>query len=308
MNKLLRYWNQNKKKVLIIIGVIVLFYTALQILNFFAKQKNTSNSNNKVDSYIQDNRYPTQSVITGEKPPEKITQNNLNIIEQFVNYCNNKETNKAFLLLTEDCKQEFNNNIELFKTRYYDNIFKTKKTYSLELWYSGSNIYTYKILYYEDNLLATGGAGINNNFEDYITVINNNNESKISINRFIGKKIINKSKMVENIEIIINSKNIYRDYEIYNITIKNHTANTIIVSDGENADDICLLDKNNLEYVSFIEELPEYDLTIKPYRENTVNIEFNKMYDINKDIKKIKFKNINIIDKTNQTVEITIDI
>ena len=113
MNKLLRYWNQNKKKVLIIIGVIVLFYTALQILNFFAKQKNTSNSNNKVDSYIQDNRYPTQSVITGEKPPEKITQNNLNIIEQFVNYCNNKETNKAFLLLTEDCKQEFNNNIEL---------------------------------------------------------------------------------------------------------------------------------------------------------------------------------------------------
>lgn len=307
MNRLLRYWNQNKKKVLITIGIIVFIIIILQVLNVIAKQSNTK-TNNKIKTNIKDNHKPTQSVITGEELPEQVTQENTDIIKEFVNYCNNKEIEKAYALLTDDCKQEFNNNIETFKSRYYNNIFKTKKTYSLELWINMSKTYTYKILYYEDNLLATGGAGINDNIEDYITIIKQNGENKININGFIGKEIINKSKSVNDVEILINSKSVYREYESYNITIRNYTANTITISDGETSEDICLLDKNNVQYVSFIEELPEYDLSLKARRQTTLNINFNKMYDIYRVIEKIKFGNINLGNELNQVIEITIDL
>lgn len=307
MNRLLRYWNQNKKKVLITIGIIVFIFIILQVLNAIAKQSNTKISNN-TGINVKDNDKPTQSVITGEKLPEKVTEANIDIIKQFVAYCNNKEIEQAYSLLSDDCKQEFNNSIDTFKSRYYNNVFKTNKTYNLELWINNSNVYTYKILYYEDNLLATGGAGINNNIEDYITIIKQNGENKININGFIKKEIINKSKSINDVEILINSKNVYRDYETYNITITNYTANTITISDGETAEDICLLDKNNVEYVSFIEELPEYDLSLKARRKTNLNINFNKMYDIYRVIKKIKFSNINLGNDLNQVIEIAIDL
>ncbi len=307
MDRLLRYWNKNKKKVLITIGIIVFIFIILQILNAFVKQSNTT-SNNKIQINIKDNDNPTQSVITGQELPEKITEENIDIIKQFVTYCNNKEIEQAFSLLSDDCKQEYNNNIDIFKSRYYNSIFTTPKTYNLELWINYDNNYTYKILYYEDNLLATGGAGIDNNFEDYITIIKQNGENKININGFIKKETINKSKTVNNIEILINSRKIYRDYESYNISIINYTTNTITISDGETQEDICLLDKNNVKYVSFIEELPEYDLSLKAARQTNLNINFNKMYDAYRIIEKIKFSNINLGDEFNQAIEIIIDL
>ena len=307
MDRLLRYWNKNKKKVLITIGIIVFIFIILQILNAFVKQSNTT-SNNKIQINIKDNDNPTQSVITGQELPEKITEENIDIIKQFVTYCNNKEIEQAFSLLSDDCKQEYNNNIDIFKSRYYNSIFTTPKTYNLELWINYDNNYTYKILYYEDNLLATGGAGIDNNFEDYITIIKQNGENKININGFIKKETINKSKTVNNIEILINSRKIYRDYESYNISIINYTTNTITISDGETQEDICLLDKNNVKYLSFIEELPEYDLSLKAARQTNLNINFNKMYDAYRIIEKIKFSNINLGDEFNQAIEIIIDL
>lgn len=306
MNKFIRFFNQNKKGIIKVIIIIAFAFILLQLVNSLLKP-NKSN-NNKLQQNIKDNDRPNQSVITGQELSEKVTEENIDIIKQFVKYCNNKEIEQAYSLLSDDCKQEFNNSIDTFKSRYYNNIFKTNKTYNLELWISNKGYYTYKILYYEDNLLATGGAGINNNIEDYITIINQNGENKININGFIGKEIINKSKSIKDVEILINSKNVYRDYESYNITIRNYTENTITISDGETAEDICLLDKNNVKYLSFIEELPEYDLSLKAKRQTTLNINFNKIYDTYRIIKKIKFGNINLGDDLNQAIDIIIDL
>ncbi|MGN1269536.1 MAG: hypothetical protein ACI4UU_01525 [Clostridia bacterium] len=306
MNKFIRFFNQNKKGIIKVIIIIAFAFILLQLVNSLLKP-NKSN-NNKLQQNIKDNDRPNQSVITGQELSEKVTEENIDIIKQFVKYCNNKEIEQAYSLLSDDCKQEFNNSIDTFKSRYYNNIFKTNKTYNLELWISNKGYYTYKILYYEDNLLATGGAGINNNIEDYITIINQNGENKININGFIGKEIINKSKSIKDVEILINSKNVYRDYESYNITIRNYTENTITISDGETAEDICLLDKNNVKYLSFIEELPEYDLSLKAKRQTTLNINFNKIYDTYRIIKKIKFGNINLGDDLNQAIDIIIEL
>lgn len=40
---------------------------------------------------------PIQSVITGQKVDEKVTDKNMNCIDQFINYENNKEYEKHIL-------------------------------------------------------------------------------------------------------------------------------------------------------------------------------------------------------------------
>lgn len=288
MNKLVRYWNQNRGKIIITIAIIAFIIILIQIVNGILKD---GKSKRKEITSV-DKSKPVQSIITGEVVSEEKTTENTNIIKEFVDYCNNKEYEKAFSLLTEDCKKEFNNDINTFIKNYYNNVFTTKRTYNLELWLNIGNNYTYKITYYQDNLLETGASELNKNVEDYITIIQKNNGNKISINGFIQETEINKSQRVNDIELIINSKKVYKNYETYNITIRNFSNKTVSISDGENSDDIYLLDERNVKYSSFINELPVDNLVLKPVYEKNISIRFNKMYSVYRNIEKIEFDNI----------------
>ena len=222
MIKLLRYWNQNKRKIIITIAVIAFVFIIIQVANQIVKKQNADkNNNNRTNtiSKVTDLQKPTESTITGQNVSETVTKENTDIIKTFVDYCNNNQTQKSYELLSNDCKEEFNNNINVFINDYYNRIFKTKKTYNLELLYTEAGSYTYKITYYEDNLLATGGTDANNNFEDYITIINQDGERKLNINNFIKNQEINKTQVTNNIEITIKSKKVYRSYEQYKIII-----------------------------------------------------------------------------------------
>ena len=104
-----------------------------------------TNKRNMENTITKDDHKPTTSVITGDNVSEDVTDKNKNEIDNFVNYCNNKEFDKAYGLLTEDCKAEFGNNIENFKKQYVEKVFNKDKTYNMELWLNEGNEYTYKI-------------------------------------------------------------------------------------------------------------------------------------------------------------------
>ena len=285
MNRFIRYWNQNRKKIIITIAIIAFIFLLTRLLNYIAKNNNESGE----DKQIIDVSKPIQSVITGEQVSAEITDKNTQIIRQFINYCNESEYTSAYELLTDECKEQvFNNNINLFISNYCESIFKTKKISEIDLWLSLNNTYTYKVKFYEDNLLSTGGSQMSSNKEDYITV----NKDKLSINEFINKKEINKSLKEKDIEIIINSKLVYKDYETYNITINNHSSKSIMISTGENSKDICLIDENKAEYPSFIHEILASNLSLQSGYQKNINIRFNKVYDIYRRVEQIKFGNI----------------
>ena len=305
MNKIIRYWNQNRKKIIIIIAIIAFIIIMLNVINYIFKQMYNSPEN--VELNIEDRQKPTQSVITGQNVSKDITEENINIIKEFVDYCNNNETEKAYELLSNDCKAEFNNDINTFISNYYKRNFQTKKTYDLELMFSETGSYTYKTIYYDDNILATGGA-TSNNFEDYLTIINQDGEKKLNINGFIKKQEINQSQTTDGVQITIKNKKVYRDYEQYRISINNNTQNTISISDGQNSEDICLLDKNNVKYVSFLHEIPLYSLSIKPKRTTELDITFNKIYDTYRIMTKMQFSNICLNQENNTKTTITIKI
>lgn len=308
MSKIIRYWNQNRKQIIIVIAIIAFIIIMLRVINNLAKQINKSNNNTNSISKVTDLQKPTESTITGQNVSETVTKENTDIIKTFVDYCNNNQTQKSYELLSNDCKEEFNNNINVFINDYYNRIFKTKKTYNLELLYTEAGSYTYKITYYEDNLLATGGTGANNNFEDYITIINQDGERKLNINNFIKNQEINKTQVTNNIEITIKSKKVYRSYEQYKIAIKNSNSAAIILSDGKNSEDICLLDKNDTKYVALLYEIPEYNLSLGAGRTTELNISFNKIYAPTRVIEKVQFSNITLNQETNTKTSITIKI
>ncbi len=292
MKNLRRFWNQNRSKIIITVAVVVFIFAIIQIVNQILKEDHSSEN----IAGALDKGKPIQSVITGENVSEEKTDENTNIIKEFVQNCNNKEYEKAFLLLTEESKAQFNNDVNSFVNSYCKNVFSTSRTYKLELWLNETNQYTYKIKYYDNNMMATGNINTNQAIEDYITVVTKNKENKLNINNLITKKNIDKSQNINNIEVIINSKEVYADYETYSITIKNNTDKTILISDRQNSKDISLIDKNNVKYSSFIHENSIEELSVDSMQTKNIEIRFNKIYDIYRIIEKIEMSNI-ILDK-----------
>ena len=310
MNKFIRFWNQNRIRIIITALIVVFIIILIQAINAVLK-------NSRVEEYtpnnttIVDTGKPTESVISGEEAPEEDTENNLEIIRQFVEYGNNKNYQSAYNLLSDDCKQEIFRSLDEFITDYCNNIFNKNVTYELELWDYVSDAYTYRILYYENNLLQTGNASSNNNIEDYITVVETDSGNRLNINGFIRKDNINKIGEIPEIQIIVNYRERYRDFERYNITVKNTSSNTILLSEGQNGNDICLIDTNDVEYDSIINEVPMIDLELNPGEEKTIEIKFYKMYNLYRTIDKISFKSI-VLNKDNindaNKISINIDI
>lgn len=290
MNRIIRFFNQNRIRIIITILIIAFIFILIYAVNDVLEQTRTDIS--QVSNRIEDSSVPSESVISGEEIDEEVTVENTNTIQEFVDYCNNGNYQNAYNLLSEDCKNEVFGTLEEFISNYVDQVFNTSKTYSLELWYNTHNEYIYRIVYQENDILATGNINSENTIEDYITIINENNEQRLNINGFIGKKPINVTNDTNNISITINNESMYRSFEKYNITIVNNTDKTILLSDGTNGNDICLIDSNEEEYDSIISELPVSFLEIDAGATRTLDIRFYKMYNPYRTINYIQFKNI----------------
>lgn len=149
-NKILRFYNQNRYLVWIIILTIVAIISLIYILNnFFAKRDSKSIIQNTetTSSKTQDKNY---SVITGKKVESQIP----NIINSFIEYCNNGNVEEAYKLLSDECKEVLYPNVESFRKNYYSKVFNTKKLFAYQALISDYSYYTYQINFTED-ILAT---------------------------------------------------------------------------------------------------------------------------------------------------------
>ena len=161
---------------------------------------------------------------------QKQQQTDTKVIEEFIDFCNRKEIQKAYDLLTEACKEEkFKSNIQLFKSNYVDKIFVGKKTYTIQNWINTyQNTYKIKII---DDMLSSGKiSSSENTIEDYYTIETIGNETKLNIDAYIGRKESNQEVNSNGIKVKILKRNIYKEYESYDITIENQTANTILLN------------------------------------------------------------------------------
>ena len=289
MNKIIRMWNQNRKKIIIIALGVVFIFAIIQVLNQVAKEENQKKANNNVSPVQNYQKLPTTSSRTGEVVSEEKTKINVNIIENFVQACNNEDTKKAYDLLTDECKNTLFPTEQEFIDNYYNLIFKTKKTIDIENYKNSSKTNTYIVTFYEDSI-STGNVSSSQNYGDYITV--DKDTQKLNINSLITAKEMNKSAENNGIKITVLKQEIYKDYEIYEIKAENNTDKTILLDTMSSSKKIYIMDNSNIKNTIAINEIADSLLQITSYGAKTISMKFNKNYNSSSITKKVIFTDI----------------
>ncbi|MBQ3145566.1 MAG: hypothetical protein IJB90_03225 [Clostridia bacterium] len=291
MNRIIRWYNKNRKIFWLVVFIAIIIINVPIVLNEYAKDKKESSSISNNTTTYNNKSY---SIISGETVKEETNTENMDIINIFVNYCNNGEIEKAYEVLSNNCKQQLYPTIDQFKDKYYNSVFNNKKSCDIQAWVSNGKYYTYKINLKED-ILSTGNAN-SSSIEDYYTIIYEDGSYKLNINSYIGSVEINKFNQNAEVRIEVLNKDVYMDYEIYNLKIQSKNGKSILLDSLEKTDTMYLEDSNNLQYSAYNHELVTEKLRVRTVK--NVGIKFNKKYTTERKIQKIVFSDI-ILDYDN---------
>lgn len=307
MFNLVRWYNGNRGKFWIAILIIIAIIFFVQVTNNFYKQKpNTEKPNmsstirNNINSNISGTLESSTSLIEGSSVSSQNLETQTSVIDNFIKFCNNGDIEKAYNLLTEECKEEVFPSLESFKNKYHNNVFNTYKTYTIQNW-SGS---TYKLKLTED-ALTTGKVSSNSSYlQEYMTVVKKDSEYKLNINNYIGRKEINKTTTVKGITINIISKETYMDYSEYTVKIKNTTDNTILLDNGERTDSIYLLDQKDVKEYANTGEIIYSTLKIMSGESRNYTFKFSNSYSNTREMRYLVLQNVIMnYDEYNETID-----
>ena len=210
-----------------------------------------------------------------------------------MDFCNNKDYQSAYDLISEDCKKEmFKEDLEEFK-KYIDYIFDGNKIYTIQDYSNKDNIYVYQVTISED-IMATGMNNENseNVYKEKIVLKKENNGFRLSVGGFISNENIQYISEDDNMRITVENKITYYDKIIYKMKVKNKTNYTILFSkkkeeecfgislDGELREEELDNYSNNERYIPG-GETKELQLTFNKYFDETevkeTKITFNKI-------------------------------
>lgn len=272
-----RIINKNGKLIWYVSLIIVFVFIAIKSLNSYYEKdeeikKVQAAEDDKISKVTQDTTNTNTSYSTESKSMPKA-------VSSFVNYCNNKELENAYKMLTEECKKAMFPTIEIFEETYINNTFNITRTYELEKWSTEGNKTTYLISLY-GNILATGGA--DNYIQDYYTLIENDNGVyRLNINNYIYGEDKNIETTVNNITVKLGNVDVYEDHEEATITITNNSSKMISLTGNRYRENIYLKNLEGIEYSSLNSEFDNEELVLKPHTSQTYIVEFNKSYSSN---------------------------
>lgn len=146
--------------ILVIVGVILI----VQFLEHRAKQIYLTDSKENTNQ----NFIPTLELQKIEKQKEIKSMKTMQIIEEFIDYCKNNEADKAYYILSTNCKNEKYPTIEQFKQDYLNNIFSQMVDYKIEKQEEGNIC---KVIFYTEDMLSSGKTNNRKKIEMYYKLI-----------------------------------------------------------------------------------------------------------------------------------------
>lgn len=267
------FYKNNKQKIskfIKVFGLLILIGIALA--NSVGKNSNKNESTNEGTIYT-----PTKTVISGKDVDKEEYKKEENLVKTFVEYCNNRQIQEAYNLLTEECKGKLYPNIETFKKNYYDTIFNQNREVNLQSWVTNKKYNTYKVTFIED-IMAAGNYDNVKKFEDYITIVTKNDEQKLNINNYVKSEEINKTTKTDSLEINVKSVDTYMNSVKYYLEITNLTENDILLDTLKNKT-LKLVGTNGAEYALDDTNLFSSNLIIyKNSKSKEIELKFTKQY------------------------------
>ena len=284
---IVRIINQNKLQIIAVIIAIIIIIGIIQTLNHFAKIENETSKNTENITQIDTKDKTLSSAISNNNTKTDNAENYKKVIEDFLKLCNNKEPERAYAMLSEECKETMYSSYQLFYNNYY-----MKK---------------FLIILLVIIILATGGK-TTGNIQDFISVVSSNNQYKLNINSYIGRRPINTETDIGEIKFKVIKKDINMKYEKYYIEVEN-TGNTDIVLDNLNkTGTMYLQDSNEVKYSYINEEITKELLRVKSKSKAQITIKFSNSYISDRELEKIVFSKAQIENTDNTTKEIQFEI
>ncbi len=308
MFNFVRWYNQNRGKFWIGVLIILAIIFVIQLSNNFFKNDNNDNNNknqtskalNNIKNNITGELEGSTSLVEGSNVSSKDLEQHTAIIDTFIKNCNNGKIEEAYNLLTDECKEEIFPNLESFKNKYYNNVFNTYRTYSIQNWLED----TYKIKLTEDALTTGKLSSSSGYLQEYITVVKKDSDYKLNINNYVGRTNINRTTKVNGIDVEVIKKETYMDYSEYTFKVTNTTGNTILLDNGEKTNTIYLLDQNKLEEYANTGEIVYSNLKILSGASKTYTFKFSNSYSNSREMKSLVFdKVIMNFDEYNETID-----
>ena len=284
--KAMNFYKRNKKKIF----VFLIIWLIIFIINLILK-------NRPVKLPDPSTTYqPHVSVLDSEKEvPEKYREPIENLIDKYFNYCNSGEYEKAYNLITAECREKNYPTLEQF-TSYVNHVFEgKKKIYNIQNYSIVDNKYIYDIRILDD-ILATGTNEGYYYYDEKIVLIEENGNMKLSIAEYIGEEKMN--AVSENDDIIVEVVNKSVDYETetYTVKVTNKTDKYVVIADNTQDNEIVLdlgsqtRRPTNMTYGNII---------VKPNSSVTQTLVFDKFYDNGLKAQKLTFGQIRILNEYN---------
>lgn len=297
MNKLRRFYNQNSRGIWLVAIIIALFFIFLQLIDYWTEEKNREKISNKNYNNTIQNEIKTQnniklesnkSVVTGENKQSSTLNTEIETIQNFLNSCSQGKLQEAYDMLTEECKEEMYNTLEEFINLYYKKIFTEQNmNFNIENWINS----TYKVNIYGD-ILATGKESGGAALQDYITIEKKDKEYKLNINNYIGRRSIDKENIIDDVKIAVIDRNIYMDYETYNIKIENNTQEDILLDTKQNIKSMYIKDSKGGKYSAYSHELTTADLFVQSGHVRNLKIKYYSSFNSSKEIESLVFSDV----------------
>lgn len=267
-----------------LIAIIAFIWISIIIINKFLENSNTK--------YEPTTTYtPHTSILDGTSSAPKRVQNYMeDFVEEYIEYCNNKEYEKAYNMISEECKEIFDS-FTAYKS-YVSNKFGSKKIYSIQNYSNYNDKYIYVVKLYDD-ILATGLTNSTYRYQEekIVASYDKNNKIVFSVGNFIEKKDILSVQENEYLKIDVKNKIVKYGFETYEVRLTNRSENTIVIENGTIENEVLL----NLGK-EYRKEVDATDIILKPNETKTVNLTFNKFYDDGVDSKSIVFNSIRVVE------------
>ena len=90
MRKLRLFYQNNKEKIWKVLGISLLIFVLIRLANYYIKTNNDEMVQNNIITNNNISYNPSQSVISDSNISDKDTDENADILDDFVEYCNNR--------------------------------------------------------------------------------------------------------------------------------------------------------------------------------------------------------------------------
>lgn len=290
-----RHWVRKYRKVIFVVFVI---WGLVFLINLYMR-------NRKIEPVPTTTKEPHTAVIDQTSSTPKSIQTPIeDMLKEYIGYCNEGNYQKAFNMLSEDCRSyEFDNDVEKFMSHVLVKM-PTPKKYSIQNYsnttYGNKKIYIYEVKY-TDDLLATGLTNTTYAYtsEKFTFYEDDNEQLQMNAGDYIYHSDIKSISENEYLKVDVVDKVVNYSIEQYEIKFTNRSNYTIVIADGVETDEVVLSLPAETRKRS-----ETGDIVLAPQEAITLNFTFPKFVDDGDVSQAIVFSSIRVMEKYSGTEDI----